>query len=115
MGSLTENEGCMAKYNKTPTGVMNDAGVFDGPCIAAHCVHLNDNDREILAEKNVSIALCPTSKNVNFGSTAIDANRAGWVSGAITAVRGPVTDTFTFGCSMDLANAAVRNVELNRR
>jgi hypothetical protein len=54
-------------------------------------------------------------QNVNFGSTAIDANRAGWVSGAITAVRGPVTDTFTFGCSMDLANAAVRNVELNRR
>lgn len=59
--TLTENEGCMAKYQKTPTVLMNEAGVLDGPCVAAHCVHLNDNDREILAEKGVSIALCPSS------------------------------------------------------
>ena len=54
-------------------------------------------------------------QNVSFSSTAVDTNRSGWVSGIITAARGPVTDTFAFGCSMDFANATVRNLELNRR
>jgi hypothetical protein len=54
-------------------------------------------------------------QNVNFNSIAVDANRNGWVSGTITAARGPVTDTFDFGCSMDFASATVRNLQLNRR
>jgi hypothetical protein len=52
---------------------------------------------------------------VSFSSTVVDTNRSGWVSGAFTAARGPLTDTFTFGCSMDFASATVRNLELNRR
>ena len=54
-------------------------------------------------------------QNVNFSSTAIDANRGGRIAGTITATRGPLTDTFDFGCSMDLSAARVNNVELNRR
>jgi hypothetical protein len=54
-------------------------------------------------------------QNVNFNSTAIDTNRSGRIAGTITASRGPVTDTFDFGCSMDLNAARVNNVELNRR
>ena len=54
-------------------------------------------------------------QNVSFTSTAVDTSRSGWVSGAITASRGPVTDTFDFGCSMDFNAATVRNLELNRR
>lgn len=54
-------------------------------------------------------------QNVSFGSTSIDNRRAGWVSGSLTASRGPVTDTFDFGCSMDFGAAQVRNVEVNRR
>jgi hypothetical protein len=54
-------------------------------------------------------------QNVNFTSTAVDTNRSGWVSGTITASRGPVTDTLAFGCSMDFGTATVRNLELNRR
>ncbi len=54
-------------------------------------------------------------QNVNFSSTAIDTNRSGRIAGTITASRGPVTDTFDFGCSMDLSAARVNNVELNRR
>lgn len=54
-------------------------------------------------------------QNVVFDSTVIDTSRADWVSGAITARRGPVTDTFTFGCSMDMRAASVRNLEFNRR
>jgi len=54
-------------------------------------------------------------QNVNFSSTGIDTRRSEWISGSITASRGPVTDTFDFGCSMDLRAARVRNLELNRR
>ncbi len=54
-------------------------------------------------------------ENVRFISTGIDNNRSGWVTGSITANRGPVGDTFDFGCSMDFRSATVRNVELNRR
>jgi hypothetical protein len=38
-------------------------------------------------------------RNVRFSSTAVDTNRSSWVSGTITAERGPVSDTFDFGCS----------------
>ncbi len=54
-------------------------------------------------------------QNVNFNSMAVDTNRSGSVSGTITGVRGPVTDTFDFTCSMDFSNATVRNLQLNRR
>lgn len=54
-------------------------------------------------------------QNVNFSSIAVDTSRSGRVSGAITANRGPVSDTFDFGCSMDFTTATVRNLEVNRR
>jgi hypothetical protein len=54
-------------------------------------------------------------QNVSFSSTAVDNRRADWVSGTLTASRGPVTDTFDFGCSMDFGSARVRNVDVTRR
>jgi hypothetical protein len=54
-------------------------------------------------------------QNVSFGSTSVDSSRNGRVSGNMTATRGPVTDNFEFGCSMDLNSATVRNVEVIRR
>ncbi len=54
-------------------------------------------------------------QNVRFSSTAIDTGRSNWISGTMTATREPITDTFDFGCSMDLGAARVRNLELNRR
>jgi hypothetical protein len=54
-------------------------------------------------------------QNVNFTSTAMDAQRGSRVAGTLTASRGPVSDTFDFGCSMDLGNAQVLNLEVNRR
>jgi hypothetical protein len=54
-------------------------------------------------------------QNVNFSSIAVNTNRSGYVSGSITANRGPVNDTFDFACSMDFASATVRNLEWNRR
>ena len=54
-------------------------------------------------------------QNVVFGDTSLDNNRRDWISGNLTASRGRVTDTFDFGCSMDLRAGTVRNVEVNRR
>ncbi|MBS1855665.1 MAG: hypothetical protein JST11_09895 [Acidobacteria bacterium] len=54
-------------------------------------------------------------QNVAFASTAIDNSRGGRVAGTITTTRGPVTDTFDFGCSMDFNSARVTAVDLNRR
>ena len=57
----TEHENCKAKFGLTPTQVFEKYGVFDVPCVAAHCVWLEDIDIEILARHNVSIAHCPLS------------------------------------------------------
>lgn len=57
----TENRNCINSYGKTPTALMYEAGVFESPCVAAHCVHLSDEDIEILKNKNVFVAFNPSS------------------------------------------------------
>ncbi|MGB3366610.1 MAG: amidohydrolase family protein, partial [Acidaminobacteraceae bacterium] len=49
------------KYGKTTVEVLNEWGLFDVPTLAAHCVHLSDNDIKILKEKSVNVAHCPSS------------------------------------------------------
>jgi len=57
----TEHEGTIEKYGKTPAKVFYEHGIFDLPTFAAHGVWLTDEDMDILAEKNVSLAHCPIS------------------------------------------------------
>ncbi|MFA5524782.1 MAG: amidohydrolase [Tissierellales bacterium] len=52
---------------KSPVKHVNDLGLFEVPTLAAHCVHLSDEDIEILAEKKVSIANNPGS-NLKLGN-----------------------------------------------
>lgn len=52
---------CVGRHGKTPARVMADAGLFDLPATAAHCVWLTDGDIALLAEKNVFAAHCPQS------------------------------------------------------
>ncbi len=47
---------CIARRGKTPAQVFFEHGVFDIPCLAAHCIHLSQNDIDILSEKKVSVA-----------------------------------------------------------
>ena len=54
-------------------------------------------------------------QNARFGSTGIDNQRSGWVSGAVTATNALATDTFDFSCSMDFNAARVLNIQVNRR
>jgi len=54
-------------YNKTPVALMDDLGFFERPVLAAHCVHLTDDDIEILASKKVGISHNPGS-NLKLGN-----------------------------------------------
>lgn len=49
------------KYGTTPIQLMDSIGLFDLPVLAAHCVHLDERDIQILAEKRVGIAHNPES------------------------------------------------------
>lgn len=48
-----EIEDSFKLYGKSPIKHVYDLGLLDLPTIAAHCVHLDDDDIEIIKEKNV--------------------------------------------------------------
>lgn len=56
-----EHEDCLARRGKTPARAFYDCGVFQAKTLAAHCVHLSDEDMDLLAACGVSAAHCPTS------------------------------------------------------
>lgn len=56
-----ETQECVKRHGKTPAEVFYDAGMFDQPCTAAHCVWVNDHDLELLKEKGVTVASNPVS------------------------------------------------------
>ena len=57
----SEHKNCIAKYGKTPAEVFLEAGMFDKPCTAAHCIWVADSDLDIFAEKGVTVASNPCS------------------------------------------------------
>ncbi|WAM33218.1 amidohydrolase [Caldicellulosiruptor morganii] len=67
--SESENEvnTCYERYDMSPVKLCNQAGLFDTVCIAAHCVYVDDEDIEIMAEKDVSCVYNPTS-NLKLGN-----------------------------------------------
>ncbi|MDO4594133.1 MAG: amidohydrolase [Tissierellia bacterium] len=69
-----ENEDAKRDFNKTPTQIMNDCGIFDQKTIAAHGVYLEDVDLDILRNKDVSIVHCPSS-NLKLASGFLDVKR----------------------------------------
>ena len=56
-----EADTCMKEHGLTPIQLMDKLGMFDLGTIAAHCVHLTDNDMEIMAAKKVRVAHNPQS------------------------------------------------------
>ncbi len=65
--SVSEIEGTKEKYNCSPIEMADKNGLFDVPCIAAHCVQIDDKDMDILASKNVSVVSNPAS-NMKLGN-----------------------------------------------
>src|SRR6056297_1189494 len=49
------------KYGLSTVELFDKINLFDAKVIAPHCVHLTDNDIDILADKNVGVAYNPAS------------------------------------------------------
>ena len=62
---------CLATYGQRPAVQLSEFGFFQTPTVAAHCVHLDDQERSILAGANILVAHCPTS-NLKLGSGMAD-------------------------------------------
>lgn len=56
-----EHEECKKRHGLTPVQYLNQQGIFDTKATAAHCVWLEGEDFDILAEKGVTVASCPIS------------------------------------------------------
>lgn len=51
----------LKQYGKTPVEYLCDLGVLDEQTIAAHCVHLNEHDMELLAQTKTTLVHNPCS------------------------------------------------------
>ena len=56
-----EVDECVATYGRRPPRVMADCGLFDGPTLAAHAVHLDEGDIALMAERDVAVSHNPAS------------------------------------------------------
>ncbi len=56
-----EVEQIHANYHKSPVKHLQATGLFKVPVLAAHCVHVDEEDIEILAAEKVKVAHCPES------------------------------------------------------
>jgi 5-methylthioadenosine/S-adenosylhomocysteine deaminase len=59
----------LKNFSKTPVQRMRDIGLMETPSLFAHCVHVNDEDISILAQKPVAAVYNPES-NMKLGSGA---------------------------------------------
>lgn len=66
-----EHEGCKERHGLTPAQVLDCHNVFHNGGIAAHCVHLEEEDRQLLAKRKVSAVHCPIS-NAKLASGSAD-------------------------------------------
>lgn len=67
--SESENEvnDCYEKYDLSPVKLAYKAGLFSKVCLAAHCVYVEEEDLDILAQNNVTVVYNPTS-NLKLGN-----------------------------------------------
>jgi len=56
-----EHDECMQRHGMTPCEYFDSLNFFDSPTTAAHCVHVTESDMEIMAEKGITVAHCPSS------------------------------------------------------
>ncbi|MFI3312524.1 MAG: amidohydrolase [Eubacteriales bacterium] len=67
----SEHQSCEEKYGLTPAEILDCHHVFAVPTQAAHCVWLTEDDRALLAKRNVTAVHCPTS-NLKLASGVAD-------------------------------------------
>lgn len=65
------------QYGKTPVEWLHEIGLFGGHVVAAHAVHLTDNDIDILGKENVHVAHNPESNmKLNSGTAPVSRLKA---------------------------------------
>lgn len=65
--TVKEHEECKMRHGLTPTAYFEKNGLLDQPLTAAHCVWIEEEDLDILKEKQVTVAHC-ISSNLKLGS-----------------------------------------------
>ena len=63
----TEVANCVQAHGMRPVASLDSLGVLGPDVILAHCVHINDEEADLLAERGVTISHCPCS-NMKLGS-----------------------------------------------
>lgn len=56
-----EVDDSLAMFGKRVVPWVNEIGLFDAKVLAAHCVHIDIREMQILSEHDVTVAHCPTS------------------------------------------------------
>lgn len=69
--NVAEIEGTVNAYGERPISLLNSTGVLSLRPVLAHGVHLNESEREVIAQQGSSIAHCPGS-NLKLASGAAD-------------------------------------------
>ena len=59
--SKSEVEGCIERYGMTPTQLFDSLGMFDYGGSYYHCIHMTDEDIEIMAKKGIYAVTNPGS------------------------------------------------------
>ena len=57
-----ENDGCLAAYGRTPTGVLADAGALGPATTTVHSTHLTAEDIGLLGGAGAGVCMCPTTE-----------------------------------------------------
>lgn len=65
--TASEVDECRKKYGMSPIRLCESCGIFEVPVIAAHGVHMTDDEMELLKARKVFVAHNPTS-NLKLGS-----------------------------------------------
>lgn len=65
--TLDEVDRIKKEYGVSPAVLLKNTGLLEKPVLAAHCVHLSEEDMDILQEYNVHVAHNPGS-NLKLGS-----------------------------------------------
>ncbi|ADY56596.1 5-methylthioadenosine/S-adenosylhomocysteine deaminase [Syntrophobotulus glycolicus DSM 8271] len=72
--TLTEVETIKEKYGLSPAKWLEQLDFFGGPVLAAHCVHLDEEEMDILRKNDVAVAHNPESNmKLNSGAAPVKA------------------------------------------
>ena len=65
--SKAEVDNCCEQFKMTPVELLDEIGLLQNHVLAAHCVHVNENDISILSKNNTNVATNPIS-NMKLGN-----------------------------------------------